>query len=165
MRMKRWVSWSKLNFTAAAAMIVWMFSITVEDWPAWGGKKEKKEPIIIDESMARMIGGLSNTQLNQQWLIIHTLRVGCVPLWSVKLSEQLLKRIGMLCTASFITCIIFVRSYLHFLYTCYYNIISWLMPSNAVSECLCTLYCLLVFSKSWRVRPVTIYSPVIQWFL
>lgn len=30
-----------------------------------GGKK-KKEPIIIDESMARMIGGLSNTQLNQQ---------------------------------------------------------------------------------------------------
>src|SRR4029434_2186492 len=36
MRTKRCLSWSKLNLTAAAAMMVCMFSMTVDDWPAWG---------------------------------------------------------------------------------------------------------------------------------
>lgn len=35
--MKRWLSWSELNFTAAAAIIVWMFSITVDGCPDFKG--------------------------------------------------------------------------------------------------------------------------------
>lgn len=42
-RTNKWLSWSELNFTAAAAIMVCMFSITVEDCPDWKEEGKQKE--------------------------------------------------------------------------------------------------------------------------